>query len=121
MADIGYVRTQLAGLSDAKTRQILTTVFEHVLNNLKLGPVVHQNRAINLQSYFENSTTQSTAAQEFSIAHGLAGAPHLAIPVLNLTSSGSQFVPLTVSRAADSKRVYLKSTSTSAMMTLLVE
>ncbi len=121
MSDIGYVRAQLTGITDEKTRRILITVFEHVLANIRYGGVEHQTRAVNFQTYFENSTTPSTASQEFSFLHGLATAPHLAIPVLDLTAAGSQLIPMTVSRVADSKRVYLKSTSTSAPFSVLVE
>jgi hypothetical protein len=121
MADIGLIRAQLTGIADEKTRRILITVFEYLLGTVAFGEPDHQARATNFQMYYENSTTASTAATEFSIAHGLSDAPHLAIPVLDLTAAGSQWVPLTVSRVADSKRIYLTSSSTRAPIALLVE
>jgi hypothetical protein len=45
----------------------------------------------------------------------------MAIPVLDLGQPGAQFVPLYVTREADSQRIYLKSGSTGARFTLLVE
>ena len=120
MADIGYVRTLLTGLEDEKTRRILMTVFEHVLGNLRFGEPDHQARATNFQLYAQVSTTASDTG-EFSIAHGLPTAPHLAIPVLDLSATGASIVPLTVTRAADTKRLYLKSGSTSMPIVLLVE
>jgi hypothetical protein len=47
--------------------------------------------------------------------------PHYALPVLELDRPGAKVVPLEVTRAADARRIYLKSTSTSAPITLLVE
>ena len=122
MADLGYLRSLLSGISDDPTRRILLTAFEHVLTDLRVGVPEHHVRATNLQLYFQMSTTASDTA-EFSIAHGLAGAPHLAIPVLDLRQPGAKLVPLTVTKAADRRRVYLKTDagSTSAPMGLLVE
>jgi hypothetical protein len=85
-----------------------------------MGVPDHQTRATNFQAYFEQSTTASDTG-EFSFAHGLGQTPHLAIPVLDLSQPGARMVPLEVSRAADGRRVYLKSTSTSAPMMVLVE
>lgn len=115
------MRSQLAGIADEKTRRILITVFEYVLGNLSLGEPAHQERAKNFQQYFEQSTTASTGGQAFSFTHGLTHAPHLAIPVLDLQAVGSQFVPLTVNKVADGKRIYLTSASTNAPFALLIE
>ena len=122
MADIGAVRTSLAGLPDATTKRILQQVFEYVLGNLRFGEPDHQSRAENLQSYFLQSTTASDTS-EFSIVHGLTATPKLALPVLDLQTAGSKFPQLEVSRVEDSKRIYLKAAagSTSAAFTLLVE
>lgn len=122
MADIGYVRTQLAGIADATTKRILTSVFEHVLGNLRHGEPEHQTRAENFQAYFQASTTASDTA-EFSIAHGLATTPSLAIPILDVRQVGAKLPQLEVSRAADSRRIYLKASagSTNAAFILLIE
>jgi len=120
VADMGFVRTKLGAISDAATRRVLIDVFEHVLGNLRIGEPEHQTRAENLQAYWLKSTTASDTG-EFSIAHGLPSTPHYAIPVVELDKPGAKLVPLEVSRAADTKRLYLKSTSTSAPILLLVE
>lgn len=122
MADVGYVRSQLGGIQDATTKRILTNIFEHVLGNIRIGVPEHQTRAENLQAYFEESTTPASTG-EFTFAHGLAAAPKLAIPVLDLNQPGAQLVPLEVTRSADSKRLYLKTSagSTSARFMLLIE
>ena len=121
MADIGFIRGQLGGIQDEPTRRVLLSIFEYIVNNITVGQVDHQARAKNFQAYFETSTSASTASQEWSFSHGMGVTPHLAIPVLDLRSAGSQLIPLTVSRVADSQRVYLKSTSTSAPFALLIE
>lgn len=112
----------MSGIPDATTKRILKQAFEHVLDNMSFGEPEHQTRAKNFQAYFQSSTTAASTG-EFSIAHGLAVAPTLAIPVLDLQQAGAQIVPLQVSRVADSKRIYLKTSagSTGAAFTLLVE
>lgn len=122
MADIGYIRTQLNGISDAATRRVLTNCFEHVLGNLRFGPPDQQVRAENFQLYYQKSTT-ATSTGEVSFRHGLAGAPRLAIPVLDLNQVGARTVPLEVTRVADGTRVYLKTEagSTNAAFCLLIE
>lgn len=121
MADIGFIRSLLAGIPDERTRRILVQAFEHTYGNLRFGAPDHQTRAENFQSYFQHSTTTSTGSEGFSIAHGLASTPRLAIPCLDLTSSGGQLVPLVVDRPSDSKRVYFRSTSTRAAIVVLLE
>jgi hypothetical protein len=122
MADLGYVRSLLGGIKDAGDKKILVQVFEHVLGNIRLGVPDHQTRATNLQAYWQQSTSASDTS-EFTIAHGLGAAPHFAIPVLDLAQPGAKAGGFEVSRAADSKRVYLKplAGSTNAPVTFLVE
>lgn len=122
MADLGYVRTLLRGIPDAKMRSVLDQAFTHILENLRLGVPEHQTRAENSQQYWLQSTT-ATSTSEFSIPHGLVNAPHYAIPVLELDKVGSRVNGLEVSRAADKSRIYLKAEagSTNAPITLLVE
>lgn len=127
MASVGYVTTLLAGIPDPTTRRLVTAAFEHVLGNLRLGVPTHQARAENLQAYWVQTTTPSDTSA-FSVTHGIttgdvSGAPHYAIPVLDLSAVGSRVGGLTVRRAADSKRLYLGADagSTSAPITLLVE
>lgn len=111
----------LAGIPDERTRRILQQVFEHTYGNLRFGVPDQQVRAENFQAYYQHSTTASTASEGFSFSHGMASTPRLAIPCLELTSSGGQFVPLVVDRPADGQRVYFRSTSTGAPIVLLIE
>jgi hypothetical protein len=121
VADIGYVRRALLGIPDATTRQVLITVFEHVMGNLTVGPVDPMNKkATNFQMYHQPSTT-ATSTGEFTIAHGMDRIPQIAIPVLDLSQPGAKIVPIEATRAADSRRIYLKSTSTGALVSFLVE
>ena len=120
MSDRGYVLGELAGIPDEATKRILQRVFEHVLDQGSFGEPDHQTKARNFRSFFERSTT-ATSTGEFSIAHGLPYTPTLAIPVIDVSHVGGQIVPLEVTRAADGKRIYLKSGSTAAPFVLLVE
>lgn len=119
MADIGAIKSYLGSLP-ADTKLALEQVFTYLLNNLSLGSVEHQTRATNLQAYYLTGTTHADAQVEFSIAHGLQAAPNVLVPVVGLNAVGAQIVPLQVSRAADAKRIYLKSSSTSAAFAVLV-
>ena len=120
MAIPGYVTTLLGGLS-ADVKATLVRVFDYVLPNNKLGPVEHQAKLESFQGYYVQSTTPSTANQDFSVLHGLGRTPYVLVPVLPLDSTGHKTVRLVVGRAADSKRVYLRSPETSAPITLWVE
>lgn len=119
MADIGYVESELGGL-DKDTKRGLVSALRYVLNNLTLG-APDQPRAKNFQWYWFSATTSSVANTEFSIAHGLGRTPTVILPALPLNTVGAQLVNLEVSRAADASRIYLKSPSTSAAVTILVE
>lgn len=121
MADIGYVRSVLKGIPDTTTRTVLLTVFEHLMGNMTVGAVDPNNKkATNFQWYHQPSTT-ATSTSEFSIVHGMDRTPQIAIPTLDLSQPGAKIVPLTVTKAADSRRIYLRSDSTNAVFSLLVE
>lgn len=122
MADIGNLRRLCRAVPDPTIRQILTEIVEELAGKtgITMGDPDHQRKATNLRAYFQVSTT-ATSTGEFSIRHGLNTAPTVAIPVIDLGQPGASLVPLEVTRAADGQRVYLKSTSTSARVTLLVE
>ena len=122
MADIGYVRTLLAGISDQTTRRIIEQAFEYTYGNLRYGEPDHQTRAVNGQFYYLQSTT-ATDTSEFSVAHGLDSAPALALPLLDLNRVGDVLPQISVSRAADSKRIYFKAAagSTNMPFTVLVQ
>lgn len=120
MATPGYIES-LVGNLEAPLRAALVRVFDYVLRNLRLGPVANSTRSENLAAYYYTTTTPATANEEFSVAHGLGRVPYVLIPVLSLDSINQAIVPLTVSRAADASRFYLKSSSTSAAIAILVE
>ena len=120
MADPGYIRG-LLGPFEGTQKSALETIFTYVLGNLRVGLPGNQKRADNLQWYQLDATTPAVANEEFSVAHGLQASPRLIVPVLDATQVGNAFVPLTVSRPADSRRVYLKSSSTSAPITIYIE
>lgn len=117
--DLGYIKAQLGAVKDADARKALTNIFTHIVTSVTLGEPTHQTRAGNVQAYYQQSTTASDTG-EFSITHGLPAAPSFGIPILDLKQAGAMVVPLEVSKSADSKRIYLKSTSTAAAFTLLV-
>ena len=119
MASLGVIEALLGGL-EADTKKILTEVVRALVPNLKVGPVDHQSKSENFQSYHLVSTTAASTG-EFSIVHGMGRTPYVATPTLDLTSSGLACVPLTVTRPADNQRIYLKSSVTNAPFSLLVE
>jgi len=118
VADIAAVKAELASFEGAQ-KASLQNAFTYTYGNLSIG-ASDRGKAGNFLLYYIDGTTSSNANQEFSIAHGLEGTPSVLIPVMQLNQVGSMLVPLTVSRAADNKRVYLKSSSTSAAITVLV-
>lgn len=123
MADIAYVRSALKGIPDPTTQRVLLTVFEHLMGNLTFGAVDPENKkATNFQMYHQPSTT-ATSTAEFSIVHGMDRTPQIAIPVLDLSQPGAKIVPIQVSKAADSRRLYLRveAGSTNAPISFLVE
>lgn len=120
MANSGYVLGKLRGLPD-NVKNALTDIFTYVLPDIRVGLPGHQKKAENLAWIQLDGVTSTTANQEFSIAHGLAMAPRVLFPCLDLTSSGTQMPALTCSRAADARRVYLRSATTSAAFTIFVE
>lgn len=119
MADIGYIKSELAAFQGAE-KTGLVNAFTYVLRNLAFGSVEHQRPATNFQAYYLTGTTPAVANTEFSIPHGLASAPSVLLPVVGLDQVGAQLAPLQVSRAADNRRIYLRSSSTSASISVLV-
>ena len=120
MADVAYIKSLFSGTPDA-VKKAADGAFTYLLGNLTLGAPDEARRSKNFQWYWFSGTTSSVANTEFSIAHGLGRVPSVILPVLPLASVGAQMVPLQVSRAADVNRIYLKSSSTSAAITVLVE
>lgn len=118
MADIGSVEAELGSLPPDH-KKALVAAFRYVLNNLSWTRQ-DRGRAQNAQVYYTSGTTSSNAGEEFSIAHGLGVVPSYLLPVLPLDEVGAQIVPVQVTKAADNRRVYLRSSSTSAALTVLV-
>jgi len=117
MATKAYVE-QLVNALPVELRYPLRSAFWYLMDNWRIGA---GTRAENAQWYPVTSTTASVANQEFTIAHGLGAAPKWLIPLVDVTAVGASLVPLQVSRAADSERVYLKSSSTSAVFRCVLE
>lgn len=120
MANPSYMFSLLGGL-DRDMRRAFRAVFDYAFATLKFGPPDHEEPSVNFGAFFLESTTPSTANQEFIVTHRLGIAPYLAFPVLALNSSESQLVPLRVSRPADATYLYLRSTSTGAVVRLFLE
>lgn len=120
MAKSSYADSLTGGLPDG-IRLAFRRFAQYFFNNLRFGVPGDSVRAENFQAYSLAGTTSSVASQEFSIAHGLGTTPYLLLPCLNLANVNEQLVPLTVSRAADASRIYLKSSSTSAPFRIWVE
>lgn len=117
MAARGYLESLLNTLPN-DIKRVLVPAFQYVTDTWRLGD---GDRASNAQWFKFSSTTASVSGTEFSIKHGLNEKPSKLIPVLDLNSVGSQLVPLTVSRAPDVQRIYLTSTSTSAVFICYLE
>lgn len=117
MASKAYVESFINALP-ADIRYPIRSALWYLMDNWRLGTAA---RAENAQLYRVSSTTHATANTEFTVAHGLSAAPALVVQILDLSQVNSQMVPLTVSRAPDAKYLYLKSSSTSAPFTMMVE
>lgn len=121
MATSSYAKSLLGGLA-AEMRAAIGRAFEYTFDgNLRFGPVEHQQRSENFAGIYLNSTTASVADGEFTVAHGLPATPKVVWQVLDPTAQGAKMVRLEIARAADSKRLYLKSPETNAPISLYVE
>jgi hypothetical protein len=117
MANKGNI-DRLINALPADLRYPLQSAFYDVLDNFRWGT---SPKSENGRWFRFTSTSAATANTEFTVAHGLNAAPTQLIQLLDLSLVNSQLIPLSVSRAADSQRIYLKSPSTSAVFTLLAE
>lgn len=121
MAALGGVETLLGGL-ESTTKKVLTEVLRALVPNLRFGPM-DTAKAENFAAYKVSSTT-GTSTGEFSVAHGIGRTPYLASQLVDLSAVGSRLgVPLTVTRAADDRRLYFKTEagSTNVPFSLYVE
>lgn len=120
MAQLGGIETDLGSLPSA-LQVAIKNMFRYVLKQWRFGRPEDGSASENFAAGFFAATTHATPGTEFSIEHGLNIAPYLAINVLDLQSVGYQTVPLEVTRVADKRRIYLKSTVASAPIVLFVE
>lgn len=121
MATSSYIE-QLTGGLDANVKRALKQIFDYVLKGgLRFGRPESGTASENFTAAFYEATTHSVANTEITIEHGFGRAPYLVIPVLPLDTPDAQIVPLKVTQAADSKRIYLSSSETSAVIRLYVE
>lgn len=112
MADKGYVKTLINGIPEERSRQLIASAFDEVLDNFRVGPIEHAKRATNGQSYFFQAVTAAVSSGEFTIRHGQGQTPLWLRPILPLDSVNVTMPAVTVTRAADETRIYLKSPST---------
>jgi hypothetical protein len=121
MADFGFVQNTLAGLTDSGPRKIFEAVFRYVLRDIRFGRGTSGEPSTNMGGGFFSGTTPSIANTEFSIVHTFGRTPYLVIPVLPLNQVNAKIVRLTLSKAADASRIYLKSPDTDAPVFLYLE
>lgn len=124
MSDLGYVEAELQGLSEEKDKPILKRVFREILRMIAFGPVnveTGQAASTNHKGHLVGPITMPAIANtEIAIPHRFASTPYLAIPILP-NETGAQIVPLTWTRAWDSRRIYLSSSVASARVFLYIE
>lgn len=106
MASLGGLEA-LIGSLPADTKRVMTELLRALVPFLRYGPISHQGKAENFASWAIVSTT-ATSTGEFSVAHGLGRAPFRACQVVDLNSSGMEFVLMRVSRPADASRLYFR-------------
>lgn len=121
MADFGNVETMLAGVADAELRRVFKSIFQYVLKDVRLGRAVADESSKNFGGGFFTATTPSVANTEFSIVHSFGRTPYLLIPVLPLDAVGAKLVRLSVSKAADTAKIYLKSPDTDSDVFVYLE
>jgi hypothetical protein len=122
MADFAAVAAELNSLP-ANLRPTFVRIFQAILGDLRIGHPTFADRdpLKNLAGAFLHTTTHATPDTEFTITHGFGRVPYLALPCLPLDTVGANIVELTVTKAADDKRIYLSSPTASAGITLIVE
>jgi hypothetical protein len=122
MADLGFFESEIRTLPEA-LRPTLLRLFRALLKDIRFGHPTGEaaDPLLNLAGAFLHATTPAIASTELAIRHNFGRTPYLALPVLRLDSVGSSIVSLTVSRAADDKRIYVTSPVTNAPISLAVE
>jgi hypothetical protein len=121
MADDGHIRTMLNGVTDKNLQQILVKVFEYLLKEIRFGRAIDGDASKNFGGGFFEGRTHEDADTEFSIEHSFGRKPYLAIQVLPLDEVNAEAVPLRITRAADSQRIYLSSSAEDVPFFLYLE
>jgi hypothetical protein len=121
MSDFGNINTMLNGIADPSLKQIFVKVFEYLLKDIRFGRAVSGDPSKNFGGGFFLGTTHATANTEFSIQHTFGRIPYLLIPLLPLNTVNAEIVPLKVTKAADSQRIYLSSSTESAPFYVYIE
>lgn len=111
----------------SELRPVFQRIFTAILKDLRFGhPDADLMRTLrnpleNFGGGFLQATTPTTPNDAFSIPHSFGRAPYLLWPVLPLDTVNAAIVPLTVTRAADEKRIYLASSVAGANVIVAVE
>lgn len=122
MADFGDIQT-IIGTFPINLRPQMTEFAKAILKMRFGHPSTDTvDKLVNFSGGFLSGTTPNTPGDVMALPHGIDGkVPYLGIGALRLDAVGSSIVPLTVSRVADNKRIYLTSTIADAPFTLVVE
>lgn len=120
--DLGYAEAEIRSLPEA-LRPAMLRLFRALLRDLRFGHPSGDalDPAMNFGGAFLHGTTPAIVGTELTLPHSFGRTPYLAMPVLLLDAVGSRVVPLTVSRVADSKRIYVTSTIASAPISVYCE
>lgn len=121
MASLGGLEALLGGL-ETTTKKTLTEVLRAMVPYLRFGPL-DTPKAENFAGYKVTSTTAASTG-EFSVEHGIGRTPYFYSQIGDLAAVGSRTgIPLTVTRAADERRLYFKTEagSTNAVFSLYIE
>jgi hypothetical protein len=125
VATSSHAKSLLGGL-EADLKKALGNVLDYLCNNsFAFGPIesdAAQTRTTNLYGRYVKVTTHGTANTEAAIAHGLGRTPNVMWQVVSPRVVNATFLgDLSVSRAADDNRIYVKSASTGVTLWLYVE
>lgn len=124
MATSSQLKTLIGGL-DAEFKKALGECWDYLCNNsFAFGPIdtdAAQTKTTNLYGRYVKVTTSTTANQEVAVAHGLGRIPNVLWNVTSPRAVNSALLPLTITRAADEKRIYMASASTGVTLWLYLE
>jgi hypothetical protein len=120
MPSTAYIESILSGL-EPNARRVVSKAFEAVVSQMKFGPPIHQQPTRNWGGLYVQGQTAATPNEEFLVEHNLGKIPYVAIPVLSPRVAGSSVLDLAVSRPADDRFLYLKSSIANAAFWMIVE